>query len=97
MPDANSERFEPQDLGKDTVPRGSSSGNDPLTSPFGPKIFKRKAVMHLTSHLNSRIDMRLLQMLKNYLKFIQMSYNALAQMSYNALAQMSYNALAQMS
>jgi hypothetical protein len=37
MSDANSERFEPQDLGKDTVPRGSLSGNDPLTSPFGPK------------------------------------------------------------
>ena len=37
MPDANSERFEPQDIGKDTVPRGSSSGNDPLISPFGQK------------------------------------------------------------
>jgi len=44
MSDANSERFEPQDLGKDTLPRGSSLGDDPLLSPFGQKNLQSQGI-----------------------------------------------------
>jgi len=35
--DSSSEGFEPQDVGKDTVPKGSLSGDEPLIGPFGPR------------------------------------------------------------
>lgn len=37
MSDSHSERFEPQDVAKNTVPKGSSSGDDPLIGPFGSR------------------------------------------------------------